>query len=274
MKIRILLAMLCAFTLSVSALAQDNMIPAPPPGQSTPGMGAGPGGGRGMGMMGMGRSVVGAVTIVMPDHFTIKTEAGDAYSIHFSPNTGFYRQGIGMRGSMGAMPNASLANGQGRGEGNGPGGRPGGPPQLLKSSDVKIGDMIAAMGDVDDSAKSVGAMVIVIVDPERAKQMHELQASFGKTWIMGKVTAIDGVTVTLLGSVDNASHTFLATTDTTFRRRRNPITLADIHVGDMVRAQGFLKDSTFSATMVNVMPQGETPSVPRSNQPQQPPPAP
>ena len=38
-----------------------------------------------------------------------------------------------------------------------------------------------------------------------------------------------------------------------FRKRRDPITLADIQVGDMVRAEGAVKDGTFVATSVAVM---------------------
>ena len=94
------------------------------------------------------------------------------------------------------------------------------------------------MGELDPNAKSVGATMVMQIDPERAKQMREMQANYGKTWIMGKVTAIDGVKVTLMGTVDNAAHTFVADENTTFRKRRDPITLADIQLGDMVRAEG------------------------------------
>jgi hypothetical protein len=126
------------------------------------------------------------------------------------------------------------------------------------------------MGEVDAAAKSVGAVVVMQIDPERAKQMREMQANYGKTWIMGRVTAIDGVKVTLMGSIDQAPHTFAADENTTFRKRRDPITLADIQVGDMVRVEGGVKDGTFLATTVNAMgaPPDGTPRVPRNTQPQ------
>ena len=79
-------------------------------------------------------------------------------------------------------------------------GRGGNPPQQIKATDIKVGDAIGAMGEVDATAKSMGATVIVQFDPERAKQMEEMRASYGKTWIMGKVTAIDGVKVTVMGA--------------------------------------------------------------------------
>ena len=55
------------------------------------------------------------------------------------------------------------------------------------------------------------------------------------------------------GGPDNATHTFVADENTTFRKRREPITLADIQVGDMVRAEGAVKDGAFLATSVAVM---------------------
>jgi hypothetical protein len=126
------------------------------------------------------------------------------------------------------------------------------------------------MGEVDATAKSVGAMTIMQIDPERAKQMRELQANYGKTWLMGKVTGIDGVKVTIMGSVDNAAHTFAADENTTFRKRRDPITLADIQVGDTVRVEGAVKDGSFLATTVSAMgaPQEGSPNTPRRPTPQ------
>jgi hypothetical protein len=84
------------------------------------------------------------------------------------------------------------------------------------------------------------------------------------------VTAVDGVQVTVQGGPDKASHSFVADENTAFRKRRVPITLLDVHVGDMVRVEGAVKDGTFVATLVAVMvmpPEG-TPVMPRNNPPQ------
>jgi hypothetical protein len=142
-------------------------------------------------------------------------------------------------------------------------------PQQLKPTDIKVGDPVAAIGQVDPSTKTVGAIVVLLIDPERAKMMREMQANFGKTWLQGKVTAVSGVNVTVLSSVDNAPHTFVADENTTFRKRRDPITLADVEVGDMMRVEGALKDGSFVAARVMVMgmPTVATPSVPRTADP-------
>ena len=156
--------------------------------------------------------------------------------------------------------------GQGRGQGGGMGrGYGGNPPQQIKPTDIKVGDAISVMGDVDATAKSVAANRIAQLDPAVVEQIHAMEANFGKTWLMGKVTAIDGTKITLTGVIDNAPHSVVADENTAFRKRRDPITLADIQVGDTVRADGAVKDGVFTATNVNVFggQGGETPSVPR-----------
>jgi hypothetical protein len=200
----------------------------------------------------MGRGLNGTVTEAAADHYTIKTDAGETYTVHFSANTRILQQAAAMR-ERGERGQA----GQG-GEGGG------NPPQMLKSTDIKVGDAIAAMGEIDAAAKSVGATVVLRIDPERAKEMREMQANYGKTWLMGKVTAIDGVKVTIMGAIDNAAHVCVADENTTFRKRREPITLADIQVGDTVRVEGAVEDGVFLATAVNAVgAQGPPPTVPR-----------
>jgi hypothetical protein len=207
---------------------------------------------------------MGTVTEVGADHYTVKTDTGEIYAIHFSVNTRIMKAPAGGRGPGNGGVRAE-------GGGNSAGGYGGAPPEPLKPTDIKVGDAVMAMGEVDASAKSVGAIAIMQIDPERARQMREMQANYGKTWLAGKVTAIDGVSVTLTGSVDNAPHTFVADENTTFRKRRDPITLADIQIGDNVRVEGSIKSGTFLATSVNAMgaPQGPPPTLPRNGPPPQ-----
>lgn len=53
--------------------------------------------------------------------------------------------------------------------------------------------------------------------------------------------------------MDNAQHTFAADENTSFRKRREPVTLADVQVGSNVRVEGAVKDGVFVATSVMVM---------------------
>ena len=238
MKVRLVSLPLVVLLGAVSfhALAQ-NTNPSQDTGQPAQGRGPGQRGGRGeFGGM-MGRGVMGTVTEISADHFTIKTDTGELYNIHYSVNTRIMKGGGGSPRHGQGGDNEPLFT----------------PPTAIKASDIKVGDAIGASGEMDANTKSVGAVVIFQIDPERAKQMREMQANYGKTWIMGKVTAINETRVTLHGGPDNATHTFVADENTTFRKRRDPITLGDIQVGDMVRAEGAVKDGSFLATAVAVM---------------------
>ncbi len=279
MNIRNLSTIVLAFAFTVAAGAQDSGS-APPSGQNAGqnaasgsggygqrgGRGGGMGGGAGMMMM--GRGLMGTVTDVAADHYTIKTDAGDVYTVHFTADTRIFKQVARQRGP-GEGAGAGDGQGQGRGQGSGGGGGRGygggNPPQQIKSSDIKVGDAIDVMGSVDATSKSAAATRIAQLDPAVVQQYRAMEADFGKTWLMGKVTAIDGAKITLTGVIDNAPHSVVADENTSFRKRRDPITLADIQVGDTVRADGAVKDGVFTASSVNVfgMGGGETPTVPR-----------
>lgn len=258
MKIRNLLALAMVVSLSAFVLAQDTG--APPAGQQPQNRGFG----RGMGMgMGMGRGVMGTVTEVASDHFTVKNENGETWTVHYSANTRMMKQqprpanaGARERG-QGQGQGQSEGQGQGQSEGQGGGGRfaagRGAPPEAIKASDIKVGDAIMAMGEEDQNAKSVGAVMVLQLDPEMVKRMEEMRANYGKTWLAGRVTAINETNVTIQGLADNAAHTFVVNENTSFRKRREPVTLADIQVGDSVRVEGAAKDGQFVAATVNVM---------------------
>ena len=220
----------------------------------------------------MGGGLMGTVTATAADQYTIKTDAGDVFIVHFSADTRILKMPAFVRREGGQENSGGQGNGgaQGGWQGRGMGGNP---PQQLKPTDIKVGDVIQVRGQADEAAKSVPATAIVQLDPDRVAQIREMNANFGKTWLMGRVTAIDGVKVTLTGSLDNAPHSFVADENTAFRKRRDPITLADIQVGDMVRADGALKDGIFTATAVNSMgaPPAGNPTVPRVPPPPGPP---
>ncbi len=232
MRFRCLALIAFGLALSSIAVAQDTgsspaQDQAPSPGGA---MGHGVGG-RGWGGM-MARGVIGTVTEAASDHYTIKSELGEVYTVHFSANTRILKQPAQRRQSEGEMRT---------------------PPEAIKSGDIKVGDMIAANGEIDTTAKSVGAVMVMLIDPERARQMRQMEANFGKTWLAGRVTAVNETKITLESPMDHSSHTFAADENTSFHKRREPVTLADIQVGDMVRVDGSIKDGVFMATQVAVM---------------------
>jgi hypothetical protein len=236
-------------------------------GQGDQGGGRRGGGMRSMGdFPGGGRGVVGTVTAVTADHYTIKGEDGAVYTVHYSVNTRIVKGGAGRRWQGGQR-------GQGRGNEAGEGERQ--PPQPLKPADIKVGDVITAGGEMDAAAKSIGAVFIVQIDPERVKEMREMQANYGKTWLAGKVIKVEGTTITIEGMVDHAPHAIEVDENTSFRRRRESVTLADIQPGMQLRAEGGVKGEGFLATTVTAAePRGDRgpggqsgPTVPASAAP-------
>ncbi|MGP8185222.1 MAG: DUF5666 domain-containing protein [Terracidiphilus sp.] len=274
MRSRLVSAIFIAFALTAAAAAQDaGSAPPPPPGQGPGGAygqhgGRGGYGGMGGGMGMMGRGLTGTVTEVAADHYTIKTDQGDVYAVHFTADTRILKQVAGAHPPGGGSE--GMSGGGQRPGGGGGGGFQGNPPQPIRAADIKVGDVVGVMGPADAAAKTVNATAVLLMDPERVKQMREMEANFGKTWLQGKVTAIDGAKITLTGVLDNAPHVVVADENTEFRRRREPVTLADIAVGDNLRVEGAVKDGVFTATSVNVagMAGGETPTLPRNPPPQ------
>jgi len=229
MRLRLFVLAFMAIPVGMAAAAQDE----PPPPQSHP-HAAGQRAGQGRSWGGAwlnGRGIVGTVTEVASDHYTVKTSTGETYTVHYSANSRILKQPA-HRPGQGSMRV---------------------PPEEIKPADIHVGDVIAAMGELDAVAKTVGAMSVVKVDPERAREMREMQANFGKTWLLGRVKAVDDTKVTLESPVDNAEHTFVADENTSFRRRREPVTLADIQVGSNVRVDGTVKEGVFVASAVSLM---------------------
>lgn len=156
----------------------------------------------------------------------------------------------------------------------------------IKLADLKIGDGVMAMGNMDAPNKTMHAAMLISVDAEQMKRMEEARkqelASLGKTLIAGTVTAIDMDNVTMtVERPDGVSQTIGFDEGTSFRRGRpglftgsggtsgtpaaNPpaatpsgesITLADIKVGDRVAGPGEVKGGRFVAKDLTVMTPG------------------
>lgn len=157
--------------------------------------------------------VRGTVTAVSGDNITVKTDNGDLYKVETGPNTHFRKQ-----------------------------------RDQIKISDIHVGDMIAAGGDKDDKAKTIGAVFVMLIDKE---QYEKARAEFGKTWTAGSVQSIEETKITIKRP-DNVIQTIVVDENTSFRKRRDSITLADIKVGDNVSARGSLQNGNFLATVLSV----------------------
>jgi hypothetical protein len=181
-------------------------------------------GGDGMGRaFGRGNGVRGTVTAAAPGSFTIRTDEGDTYQVLYSANSHLMKD-----------------------------------RQPITAADVHVGDMLMAGGVVDAKAKTVGAVFLVDID---ASQVRQAKAEFGKTWVMGKVTAIHELKITIERANDKQTQTLAVDENTSFRKRREDVTLADVKVGDFISAQGALHADTFLATTLRIMTPGSGPGT-------------
>ncbi|MGC2621196.1 MAG: DUF5666 domain-containing protein [Acidobacteriaceae bacterium] len=218
MRIRILLFAVPALCLALAPTPALLAQDAPPQQAGQQGGGRGFGGGMGMGMA--GNSAHGTVTAVSGTDITIRDEQGQTYKILTGPNTRVIKDRA--------------------------------PVQV---SDIKAGDTVVAMGNLDEQAKTVGAMFVIVLNPEQAARMEKMRADFGKTWTAGKITAIKDLTLTI-ERPDKVTQTITVDENTTFKKRNEDITFPDLKVGDMVRATGALQNGAFLATTLNAMEPG------------------
>ena len=128
-----------------------------------------------------GQMVRGTVTAAATDHLTVKTDAGEVYQVALSANTRLTKE-----------------------------------RQPVKVADIKVGDGIGAMGVLDPATKTVHAVFVGVIDAEQVKKARE---NMGKTYITGKVTAIDmdALKVTVLRP-DNVTQVIGVDEQTSFKR--------------------------------------------------------
>ena len=207
--------------------------------------------GERQGMPAGSRMVRGTVTSSAADGITLKTEGGDVYKVAISPNTRVMKD-----------------------------------RQAVKLTDIKAGDGVGAMGVMDPPTKTLHALFVTVVD---AEQIKKAEADLGKTYILGKVEAMDELKLTIKRP-DGVSQTIAVDEGTSFRKggrggmgmmmtmgggagegaEQRPqrqgggegangesITLADVKVGDSVVGRGAVKGGVFVPTELRVMEPGQ-----------------
>lgn len=193
-----------------------------------------------------GQMVQGTVTAALADRVTLKTEAGAVYDVTITANTRILRD-----------------------------------RQPVKITDLKVGDGVSAIGLLDAPTKTVHAMMVIDIDAETIRKAKD---DLGKTYITGKITAIDldNLKLTVLRP-DHVSQVVAVDEGTSFQRgmrgisvpslgpmgaagggRRGQngvqgaaptvesITLADIKVGDTIVAAGGMKGGLFTPVKLGV----------------------
>lgn len=192
-----------------------------------------PGGGFGGGGLGGGGfqnlpHVRGTVTAVKGSDITIQPEQGAVQNPEQNP-------GSGATTTVHCSDNTRMYKAR----------------QPIQPSDIHVGDMVVAAGDLDAKAHLLRAVFVMDID---AATVAKMQADMGKTWIAGKITAInmDALQLTI-ARIDHQSQVITVDETTSFKKDGQSITLHDLHVGDGVRGKGSMKDGVFVPEVLQVV---------------------
>lgn len=197
--------------------------------------------GPGRGGVPGGQMVRGTISAINGDHLSVKAENGQAYDVVTTGNTRIMRQ-----------------------------------RQQVKLADLKPGDGVGAAGVLDAPTHTLHAAFLFTIS---AEDVRKAQENLGKTYITGRVTAINDVKLTIQRP-DGVAQVIEADENTSFRKggrglgggggagggsrpaQAGPpaspaesgesITLADIKVGDNVFGTGALHGSVFYPTELHV----------------------
>lgn len=126
--------------------------------------------------------------------------------------------------------------------------------QDAKLTDFKVGDLVMVRGDENPdhsvTAKMVGGRT---GGPGGGGgMMWAAGGTLGKDYVVGEVKSVDPPKISVLRT-DNVTQTIELNEESSLRRGRESITMADIQVGDHLMAQGAMQNDVFVPKGVMVM---------------------
>ena len=117
-----------------------------------------------------------------------------------------------------------------------------------KITDFKVGDAVVVRGDENPdhsvTAKLVGGRSGSRGGAGGGGMMWSAEGTLGKDYVVGEVKAIDPPKLTVLRT-DGVTQTLELNENSSLRRGRESITMADIQVGDHLMARGVLENDMF-----------------------------
>jgi len=144
--------------------------------------------------------------------------------------------------------------------------------QPVKLSDIKVNDTVFARGQQDGN--TMNAAILAVVNPEMLERMQQgggmgmgrgagggmgqfKPEDWGKTFIAGQVKAINETTLTIARPNDQQQTVNIEVDEnTSFRKGRESVTLADIKPNDFVMGPGEVKNGVFVAKELRVRGEG------------------
>jgi hypothetical protein len=146
--------------------------------------------------------VQGTVTAATKDSVTIKTDTGDIYTVTVTDTARITRD-----------------------------------QQTIQLKDIKPGDSLTAMGTVDATKKTVQAMMVRDID---AATVAKAKENLGKTYITGKITAIDADNLKLtVMRTDDVSQVIAVDDGTSFQRGTRGVAADVTAAGGLPTGGGF-----------------------------------
>src|SRR5215471_16483958 len=178
---------------------------------------------QGPGQMRAGENVVGKVTAVAKDSVTVAPlKGGDPVIVKTGDSTRIFKE-----------------------------------RQLIKLSEIKVDDTVFARGPLNGNA--MDAVILGVVNPEMAERIAQggsfgmgagaggqfKPEDWGKTFIAGQVKAIKETTLTIARPNNQQTLDIEVDENTSFKKGRESITLADIKPDDFVFGAGEIKNGVF-----------------------------
>jgi hypothetical protein len=131
--------------------------------------------------------------------------------------------------------------------------------QPASAADFKVGDMVAVRGDVNSDHTVTASVVNARTGgPEGPGGGRggtgggAAMGTLGKDYVVGEVKSIEAPKLTILRP-DNVSQTIELNENTSLRKGRESITMADIQVGDHIMARGAAQNDVFVPKGIMVM---------------------
>jgi hypothetical protein len=184
--------------------------------------------GFGRGAQGRGRPLFGKISAIHNDGIEITTQEGNKVSVKLDAKTEFRKE-----------------------------------RQPAKIGDFKVGDaVIVRTNQESDSysgaASGATAIIVAAVPPGFAGRSGGggpggMSGTPGKDYVLGDVKSLDPPKLTILRT-DNVTQTIELNEETSLRRGRDSITMADIQPGDHVFVRGATASDVFVPKGLNVIP--------------------
>ena len=175
------------------------------------------------GPQGRGRGVFGKISAIRSDSIEVTRQDGTKISVKIASSTEFRKE-----------------------------------REPAKVADFKVGDnvMIRTNQEPADSAGATALMVALVpagfVRGGGAGGPGGMPGTMGKDFVAGEVKSLDPPKISIL-RVDNVTQTLELNEETSIRRGRESITMADIQPGDHIIARGASTNESFVPKMLNVV---------------------